>query len=95
MLKFKNFKILLLLMLFMISAQNAWGWGNDFSIAHDSHLKVKVATGNGKVYAKENNKGEESAPSLTNCVYTEWTAALTNTKNENNRPAKFYILVQY
>ena len=91
MFRFKDFKILILLMLFAFAGQNAWA-GNDFSTPHDSHLTVKVATGNGKVYAKDNNKGEESAPSLDNCHYTEYTASLTNTLNENNRPAKFYIL---
>lgn len=93
MFSFKNFKILLLLLLFAFAGQNVWAGGSsDFSISHDSHLQVKVVTGGGKVYAKENNKGEESAPSLTNCVFTEMTAALTNTKNSANRPANFYIL---
>ncbi len=88
-----NYKILLLLTLFAFAGQHAWAGGpSDFSVAHDSHLKVRVVTGGGKVYAKDNNKGEESAPSLTNCVYTEMTAALTNTKNSANRPANFYIL---
>lgn len=88
-----KYKLLLLLMLFSIAGKNVWaGDPSDFSISHDSHLQVKVVTGGGKVYAKENNKGEESAPSLTNCVYTEKTAALTNTKSSNNRPANFYIL---
>lgn len=91
MFKLNKFKILLLLVLFTCAGQ-AWGYESDFSIAHDSHLTVKVATGNGKVYAKANNKGEESAPSLNNCVYTEMTAALSNTKSSNNRPANFYIL---
>ena len=77
--------------MFTLAGQNAWA-GNDFSVAHDSHLTVKVATGQGKVYAKENKKGEESAPSLSNCHYIEMTAGLTNTKSSNNRPANFYIL---
>ena len=93
MLKFKNFKILLLLMLFAFTGQFALAGGpSDFSVSHDSHLQVKVVTGGGKVYAAKNNKGEESAPSVTNCIYTEKTAALTNTKNSANRPANFYIL---
>ena len=63
MFKLKNFKILLLLMLFVISAQNAWG-GDGYWMY--MHIQVdSYPTGAGKVYASTT---QSKAANLNNCV---------------------------
>lgn len=63
MFKLKNFKILLLLTLFVISAQNAWG-GDGYWMY--MHIQVdSYPTGAGKVYA---STSQSSAQNSNNCV---------------------------
>ncbi len=90
MFKMKNLKILLLLMLFALAGNDAWGGGpEDLPYRCDSRLKVRVATGQGKVYAAEYS---ETSPSTNSCQHTEYTTEVTNTSNGNYRPCPFKIL---
>lgn len=90
MFKMKNLKILLLLMLFAFAGNDAWAFGpGDLPYRCDSRLKVRVATGQGKVYAA---KYTETSPSTNSCQYTEFTTATENTSNGDYRPCPFKIL---
>ena len=85
----KNLKILLLLMLFMISAQNAWGWGNDGYWMY-MHIQVdSYPTGAGKVYA---STSQSSAQNSNNCVSSPYiTQTSTAEANINNGKTLWYI----
>ena len=90
MLRFKNFKILLLLILFAFAGNDAWAFGpGDLPYRCDSRLKVRVATGQGKVYAA---KYTETSPSTNSCQDTVYIAEVTNTSNGDYRPCPFKIL---
>ena len=89
MFKFKNFKILLLLTLFVISAQNAWGWGGDGYWMY-MHIQVdSYPTGAGKVYA---STSQSSAQNSNNCVPAPYiTQASTAEANINSGKTLWYI----
>lgn len=64
MLKFKNYKILLLLMLFAFAVNDAWAGGTDYWMY--MHIQVdSYPTGAGKVYA---STSQSSAQNSNNCV---------------------------
>lgn len=86
MFKLNKFKILLLLMLFAYAGQEAWA---NLPYRCDSRIKVRVATGQGKVYAA---KYTETSPSTNSCQYTEYITEVINTSNGDYRPCPFKIL---
>ncbi len=87
--RFLKFKTLLFLMLFAFAGNNAFATSNDLPVYCDSHLQVRVKTGQGKVYAAN---PYETSPSTNSCTSSDFIGAFKNTRNGNYRPCPFKIL---
>lgn len=86
MFKFKNFKILLLLMLFAFAVNDAWAGGGGTDYWYFSNAKVETfPTGAGKVYAGTQN----AAANPTNCVAAPHT--FDGKSHKSQFPYKWYV----
>ena len=86
MFKLKNFKILLLLMLFALIGQKAWAGGGGSDPWYFSNAKVEtLPTGAGKVYAGSQN----DAANPTNCVAAPHT--FDGKTHKSNLPYNWYV----
>ena len=86
MLRFKNFKILLLLMLFDFAGNDAWAGGGGTDYWYFSNAKVETfPTGAGKVYAGTQN----AAANPTNCVAAPHT--FDGKSHKSQFPYKWYV----
>lgn len=86
MLRFKNFKILLLLILFAFAVNDAWAGGGGTDYWYFSNAKVETfPTGAGKVYAGTQN----AAANPTNCVAAPHT--FNGKSHKSQFPYKWYV----
>lgn len=86
MFKLRNFKILLLLMLFALAGQSAWADKGDTDYWYFSNAKVEtLPTGAGKVYAGT----QTDAANPTNCVAAPHT--FDGKSHKSQFPYKWYV----